>query len=101
MNQLHEDISWASCICDSCLQHIPEKIQHNFFPRRYQTNPIPDPYEDEELEYWDIVDRDPNGLWAEMRLHKNCPRGCVTDEIAWQDCAHLECKIHLRYKLAD
>ena len=75
-DEKHEEISWVSCFCNACLDHLEDKTKHNWFPRRYRNQPVPNPYLKEELRYWTTRSRIGEAPYVILRPDPKYPWLC-------------------------
>lgn len=97
----HHQISWASCIQNTCTYHFSQKTQHDLFPRRFGSGPIVETWTSDELHHW-TVQRYHNQLeYAVMELKEGYTASCLRKPLHWRWCKEPNCKVHMQEKAND
>jgi len=99
-DEKHEEISWVSCFCNACLDHLEDKTKHNWFPRRYRNQPVPNPYLKEELRYWTTRSRIGEAPYVILRPDPKYPWLCRMGGLR-RECTTIICAYHARGKIED
>jgi len=99
-SEKHDEISWASCFCDRCLDHLEDKVKHNCFPRRYRTESVPNPYLKDELRYWTVRSRVEEAPYIILRPDPKYPWLCRAGGLR-RECTTVICAYHARGKIED
>lgn len=90
----HRTIFWAECIQDYCIDHMAQKYEHQFFPRRYGTDAIPEVYLDSQLALWEFRNLDEQNV-ATFTPSPAYPMKCLNKIIThWEDCRTDKCRLH-------
>lgn len=97
----HKSVSWASCIHNSCEEHLLEKAKNNLFPQRHQQQPITEFYYAYELTHWVVIDYNEERRYATLTLRNDVPLACLRHPYSLEHCQIKECRIHREEKLEE
>ncbi|TDZ22472.1 Retrotransposon-derived protein PEG10 [Colletotrichum orbiculare MAFF 240422] len=90
----HQTIFWACCVQDDCMPHLGNKFDRQFFPRRFEYDPIPNVYLDTDLPFWELR-RFNEDHFATFAPSEDYPMACANNIInEWTDCESDHCMIH-------
>jgi hypothetical protein len=87
----HEDISWANCVFNYCLAHLPQKAENDAFPYQHQGKPTKKVYLDAELSKWTLKEQHEG--WFILSPDPRYPEECQQGLPLWK-CDEPRCQIH-------
>lgn len=94
LHEKHRNVFWSQCLEDECQEHLAEKIDSRFFPRRKKEAPRRNIYLAEELHMWTI--REFKGTEeAVFGPNPRFPMRCLHDDnMNWSECYIDQCQVH-------
>ncbi|KAF6784757.1 reverse transcriptase domain protein, partial [Colletotrichum musicola] len=90
----HKDIFWCHCMNDQCPQHLADKTETGFYPRRAKLEAITRIHSNDNLYLWTISEfTNPETIL--MKPNPRFPMKCLHDlNMDWQDCKKDQCQVH-------
>ncbi|KAF5502321.1 Retrotransposon-derived protein PEG10 [Colletotrichum aenigma] len=96
-HRLHRTLFWSQCFHDKCKEHIGEKHDYQFYPRRHDDEPIHEIYSTSVMIGWTMVLFEDN--LAVFRPSPQFPMRCQHDDsMKWDECQQDECQVHYQEK---
>jgi hypothetical protein len=93
----HEDISWFSCRCDTCEEHLADKKHYGYFPPR-GGSVHPKVYQDHSERYWWEVKYGEDRRGRILTLRPTVPKQCRHHGSRLANCDSVECAVHMEDK---
>ncbi|KAF5519208.1 Retrotransposon-derived protein PEG10 [Colletotrichum aenigma] len=96
-HRLHRTLFWPQCFHDKCKEHMGEKHDYQFYPRRHDDEPIHEIYSTSVMIGWTMVLVEDN--LAVFRPSPQFPMRCQHDDsMKWDECQQDECQVHYQEK---
>lgn len=93
-HEFHHEISWASCIQNTCPIHLREKAANNLFPQRHGQKPIQHTYEYYEFQNWQVSHHNHEFGYGLLRLKPEYPLHCLRHPEDLRHCQDNYCRVH-------
>ncbi|KAF4419975.1 hypothetical protein CFRS1_v015661 [Colletotrichum fructicola] len=96
-HRLHQTLFWPQCFHDRCKEHMGEKHDYQFYPRRHNDEPIREIYSTSAMIGWTMVLFEDN--LAVFRPSPQFPmRRQHDNDMKWDECQQDECQVHYQEK---
>ncbi|KAK8024210.1 hypothetical protein PG993_012276 [Apiospora rasikravindrae] len=86
----HFLLAWIGCIHDGCTEHLAEKLEGGWFPRRIGKSPIRQPHLDHFIGKIKTTIPDPRRAYLLVERTPQWPRECHLERQDWRDCTNDE-----------
>ncbi|KAK1837809.1 hypothetical protein CCHR01_19570 [Colletotrichum chrysophilum] len=96
-HRLHRTLFWPQCFHDKCKEHMGDKHDYRFYPRKQNDEPIPQIYTTSQMIGWTMVFFEDNV--ATFQPSPQFPMRCQHDNnMKWDECQQDECQVHYQEK---
>ncbi|KAF4420491.1 hypothetical protein CFRS1_v014980 [Colletotrichum fructicola] len=96
-HRLHQTLFWPQCFHDRCKEHMGEKHDYQFYPRRHNDEPIREIYSTSAMIGWTMVLFEDN--LAVFRPSPQFPmRRQHDNDMKWDERQQDECQVHYQEK---
>ncbi|KAK2763606.1 reverse transcriptase domain protein [Colletotrichum kahawae] len=93
----HRTLFWPQCFFDKCKEHLGDKHEYQFYPRRHNEHPIRNIYAISTMIGWTMITF--NNNLATFGPSPQYPMRCQHDDtMKWEECRKDECLLHATQK---